>query len=722
MNIVRRNMSNQKLISLTIRTFILFSIVFLTTCAMDTGNAEEVDRWLVPRHVRDAVLNEFSGELALRHVEILAVDRDRQEEEYSEQFMETEYVSRMAELYGLSEVKVDYFPSDEIWDAVEAELWMIEPVKKKIAGLDIVPEALASGSRDADVTTEVVYVGAGRNQDFRGKNVKGKIVMGSGSVGGIFRSAVSKRKAAGVLGTGSSGVNRDYPGALPTQIGWQSVRPQKNEKGFGFVLSKRQHDEIRSYLDANKKVVMKARVRIQMLPYKMNVVSAAIPGTDPEAGELLMIAHLFERIATPGANDNCSGVATILEVGRTLIKLISQGILEAPRRTIRFLWVPEISGTREFMYKYPEMQDKLMAVLNFDMTGADLKTTDAYLRMKKTPDSCPSFLNDLIANLLLFVDQTYIRTQWGTNSQFNYRICPYISGSDHTIFLAAGIPAMQFNYYSDNFYHSSEDRSKHVDPTEMKRVGFMAASGLYYLATAGAQEAKDLAWESVANGEKWMAEVSRQSIILLQNSAKKIHPGYQAARNKIEGSFQRSQGNLMSVAEISDADEVEALLAQLTASLKSSHENHAARLANLYLTRCTALGVEPQEYTPTEQEKLSHLQVPRKLYPVYTEDYKTRNENVNTHIPKKSPRMPRLARSEISILIDGERSILEIYRIVRAEYGFVNTSSDEFKYAYVITPDSPDVQLQSVVDYVTAMEKAGLVEIDEKFNFNEKAN
>jgi hypothetical protein len=516
------------------------------------------------------------------------------------------------------------------------------------------------------------------------------------------------------LGTGSSGINRGYPGALPTQIGWQSVRPQKDDKGFGFVLSKQQHDEIRSYLDRNRKVVMKARVRTRMLPYKMNVVSAAIPGTNPEAGELLMVAHLFERIATPGANDNCSGVATILEVGRTLAQLIYRGILDPPRRTIRFLWVPEISGTREFMYKYPELQDKLMAVLNFDMTGADLKTTDAYLRMKSTPDSCPSYLNDLIANLLLCVDQTFIRTQWGTNSQFNYRLCPFISGSDHTVFLAAGIPAMQFNYYSDNFYHSSEDRSKHVDPTEMKRVGFMSAAGFFYLATAGVQEAKDLAWESAANGEKWMAEVSRQSIILLENHVEKVHPGYEAAINKIEGAFLRARGNLMSLTDISDSEEVTALLSQLTTSLESSRDNHAARLANAYHTRCAALNVEPREKSLTEQEELYRRKVPRKLYPVYTEDYKTRNANVQKHIPKKSPRMPYLARFEIPILIDGHRSVLDIHRIVRAEFGFVNTSSDEFKYAYVITPSSPDVKLQSVVDYITAMEKAGLVAIEEK--------
>jgi aminopeptidase YwaD len=707
-------MRNKQFAFFILLIVLLVSTVFLTTCAMETGEAEEVDRWLVPRHIREAVLNEFSGELALRHVEILAVDRNRQEEEYAGQFMETKYVSRMAKQYGLSDVKVDFFPSGEIWDPEEAELWLIEPVKKKIAGLEIVPEALASGSRSADVTAEVVYVGTGLNRDYRGKNVRGKIVMGSGSVGGLYRSAVSKRKAAGVLGTGSSGIDRGYPGALPTQIGWQSVRPQKDEKGFGFVLSKRQHDEIRSYLDQNKKVVMRAFVRTRMLPYKMNVVSAAIPGTDPDAGELLMVAHLFERIATPGANDNCSGVATILETGRTLAKLIYEGILEPPRRTIRFLWVPEISGTREFLYKYPELQDKLMAVLNFDMTGADLKTTDAYLRVKSTPNSCPSYMNDLIANLLLCVDQTFFRTQWGTNSQFNYRLCPFISGSDHTVFLAAGTPAMQFNYYSDNFYHSSEDRSKHVDPTEMKRVGFMAGAGFYYIATAGADEAKDLAWESAANGDKWMAEVSRQSIILLENDAEKIHLGYDAALNKMEGAFLRARGNLMSVSDISDDDEVAAMLNKLAASLEPSRDNHVSRLTDVYCNRCAALGVGPREVTISEQEEIYDAKVPRKLYPVYSEDYKTRSEKVRENIPKKTPPMPYLARFEIPIFIDGHRSIRDIYRLVRAEFGFVNSSSDEYKYAYVITPDAPDVKLQSVVDYITAMEKAGLVTIEQK--------
>ena len=294
-------------------------------------------------------------------------------------------------------------------------------------------------------------------------------------------------------------------------------------------------------LDRGQKVVMKAHVRAKTYPGKMNVVSASIPGSDPKAGELVLVAHAFETIATPGANDNCTGVATILEIGRTLARLIRDGDLAPPRRTIRFIWAPEISGTSAYMFKHPELQDTLLAALNFDMTGANTKTTDTYLRMKLTPDSRPSYLNDLVASLLQFVDQTEIRAQQGQNAQFNYRLSPVAaisSGSDHSVFNDGGIPAMQFNYWPDNFYHSSEDRIVHVDPTELKRVGFTAAAAMYYLATAGAGQARDLAWEAATNGEKWIAEVTRQAVRLMGQDGTKLDEQRKAVQTQGRGRVQ----------------------------------------------------------------------------------------------------------------------------------------------------------------------------------------
>ncbi|MBM3311218.1 MAG: M28 family peptidase, partial [Candidatus Aminicenantes bacterium] len=337
----------------------------------------------------------------------------------------------------------------------------------------------------------------------------------------------------------------------------------------------------------------------------MNVVHAVLPGTDPAAGEVLYVAHSFETIATPGANDNCTGVATILEIGRTLARLVRDGVLPPPRRTVHFLWGNEISGTSAYMYKHPELQDKLIAALNFDMTGANPKTTDSYLRMKMLPDSRASFLGDLVANLLQFVDQAEIRTTQGANAPFNYRLCPLAaitSGSDHSVFLAAGIPTMQFNYWPDNFYHSSADRIDQVDPTELKRVGVAAASAFAYLAGAGASEARALAWEAAANGEKWIAEVARQSVRLLGDDPAQSHGRHRAARTKVAGAYDRAKRAVESVLALARTPDVERDVKALTLSLAANRDTAAKRLESVYLDRCAVWKLKPVPVLLTDQE------------------------------------------------------------------------------------------------------------------------
>jgi hypothetical protein len=688
----------------------LTGLLIAVTDAVTTAGR---DRCLVPPSIRDPLLNEISGEEAFRHVEFLAANRDRQAAEYLDSFFETTYISGRLTEYGVPDVKVDYFPSGEFWDAEEGDLWMVTPTPKKMASLTMVPAALASGSASGDVEAEVIYLGAGREADFAGKDVAGKIVLANTEVPRLFNLAVNQRGAAGVLGTGSAGISANAPGYTLDQIGWQGVGPKPGGPGFGWVLSLRQFDELRSLIERGAKVTLRSHVKAKSYPYKMNVTSATFQGSDPSAGELLYVAHAFERITTPGANDNCTGVATTMEIARTLARLLRNGSLPPLRRTIRFIWVPEISGSRAFMYRNQELQDRLLAVLNFDMTGPDLEKTDTYLRMKMTPDSRPSYLNDLIANLLLFVDQTEIRTQTGNNAPFNYRLVPYISASDHAVFLDAGIPAMQFNHWSDNFYHSSEDRAFNSDPTELKRVAFMGAAAFVHLANAGPGEAKDLAWEAAANGEKWMAEVARQSVRLLGDDPARVHERHAAAQTKVTGAFNRARGGVESVLALSSDPAVKAAVSRLVTGLEAVRDAQAKKLDAAYQERCQALGVKPAAVAPTPAEIEAAGLVPRKLFKFYTEDYRTRAEQLPKLIPA-APRVAGLAASEVPAFIDGTRSLLDIYHAVRAEYGNVTTSSNDFKFAYVVTPDTPDIELEAVSGYIRAMEKAGLVEVLKK--------
>ena len=63
----------------------------------------------------------------------------------------------------------------------------------------------------------------------------------------------------------------------------------------------------------------------------------------------MVSAHLYEGYIKQGANDDNSGCALTLEMGRAYIRLVAEGKLPKPKRTIHFLWVPEISGTKAWL-------------------------------------------------------------------------------------------------------------------------------------------------------------------------------------------------------------------------------------------------------------------------------------------------------------------------------------------------------------------------------------
>jgi hypothetical protein len=277
---------------------------------------------------------------------------------------------------------------------------------------------------------------------------------------------------------------------------------------------------------------------------------------------------------------------------------------------------------------------------------------------------------------------------------------------------------MQFNHWADNFYHSSEDRAEHADPTQLKRVAFMGAAAFAYLASAGPNEARALAWEAAANGEKWIAEVTRQSVRLMDvgrapAEASRIHERYDAAQTQVTGAFNRARGGVQSVLMIAREPALTEVVQQLVSGLEASRDLQLRKLEGAYRERCRSLGLQPSPAVRSTADAELATLIPRWLFTSYSDDFRIRAEQ----LPKllaTAPRLSGLAGSEVLNFIDGRRTILEIYQGVRAEYGNVTTSSNEFKFAYVVTPDTPDVPQEAVLAYIRAMEKAGLVEITKK--------
>ncbi|MCH7620258.1 MAG: hypothetical protein IH880_10915, partial [Candidatus Marinimicrobia bacterium] len=135
---------------------------------------------LIPDTLVDRFIGEISGEIAMSHVyEMAAYNRDRKPEEYNSTYREASYVYNKAKEYGFDSVKLEYFDADSIWDGEIGELWEISPNLNEIADYDDQKAVLAKGSRSANLTAELVYVGSGtKESDYEGIEVKDKIVLG----------------------------------------------------------------------------------------------------------------------------------------------------------------------------------------------------------------------------------------------------------------------------------------------------------------------------------------------------------------------------------------------------------------------------------------------------------------------------------------------------------------------------------------------------------------
>ena len=151
-------------------------------------------RTLLPAKITDEFIGEASGERAMNHIiEMAAYIHDRPASEYSGYFFETQYILDRMKEYGLEGAVVNKYPGGKTWDGVKATLWEVSPGKSKIADYSDLPAVLASGSTNADVTAELVWVGEGRQDDIEKAGVEGKIAVTSGSISMVHSTGCCQR-------------------------------------------------------------------------------------------------------------------------------------------------------------------------------------------------------------------------------------------------------------------------------------------------------------------------------------------------------------------------------------------------------------------------------------------------------------------------------------------------------------------------------------------------
>ena len=483
------------------------------------------------------------------------------------------YMLERAKEYGLQDVHAEQFPVDGKihyglmrshvgWNVESGRLWQVEPQHTLLGDWATDPIRLADYSHSADVEAPLVDVGAGMAEsDYAGKDVRGKIVLADGVLSTVQRLAVEKMGAAGIV-SDMPNQTTAWSGLDAGIVRWGHLDSSLPE-GFAFMVSRGTANDLRAQMAAGHSVLLSAHVKADVVPGHWTVVTGTIPGTDPAAGEIVYSCHLDHQ--RPGANDNGSGCVTILESARVLARLIGDGTLKRPSRTLRFIWGPEVEGTMAYLSRHPDIRRSMRADVHMDMVGGDLFKNKSVLHVTQTPWSLPTFITDIGASFAETIrdaataytedgshqDAAVVEDRNGapgTRNAFFVDETPYAEGSDHDDYDSStiAVPSLYLRDWPDIYIHTDHDTLLQIDPTKLRRVALLgAASGYSYATLRAAQSAQILPFLS-ARAQQRLAQQFNRASLLAQDPDTAPSEALFEAHNLMNQALRREQGALQS--------------------------------------------------------------------------------------------------------------------------------------------------------------------------------
>lgn len=412
-------------------------------------------------------------------------------------------------------------PMFQEWWCDEATLHLIEPggTTRKLADYREVPLSLMPRSAATEGEYEVVVVeGGDRAEDYDGLDVRGRLVLTRSAPMSIYHLAIERFGAAGLIFDGMRSVPLVCPpGDLQDELQYVSWWWWGGEtRAFGFVLSPRAGAELRRAIGRRTRrgegpVRVRAAVRSHFADGAIEAVSARVPGETDE--EVLVVAHLCHP--APFANDNASGAAAAMETARALHTLIASGGLPRPKRGIRFLWVPEMTGTYAYLAAHEGDLPRTVAGLNLDMVGEDQDQCGSSWLLIRSSDAMPSFATPLLEAIREgFFGQAHTFSGQGDFPLFRHAVVPFSNGSDHYILgdPSVGIATPMLIQWPDRFYHTTADTLDKVSPAALRQSGTLAGAYAYFVANAGAREVAWLAREMNARFEGRLARKLQSAV------------------------------------------------------------------------------------------------------------------------------------------------------------------------------------------------------------------
>lgn len=196
-------------------------------------------------------------------------------------------------------------------------------------------------------------------------------------------------------------------------------------------------------------------------------VIATLPGREPlrpgsgQAGPYYIVcAHGDSDSGGPGADDNASGVATVMEIARAYAQGIRSGAITRPKYSIKFIaWGAEYRSARTYIERAGEDLQNLKGVFNFDETGTGAERDAIYFESNDVPWN-ETILRTLEAVAADYAGKPGFWTEYTTN--------PSQGGTDSYAFLPKKYRGQEYTKLeipSTTIYTAAWDKLAELDQT-----------------------------------------------------------------------------------------------------------------------------------------------------------------------------------------------------------------------------------------------------------------
>ncbi|MGH4123840.1 MAG: M20/M25/M40 family metallo-hydrolase [Clostridium sp.] len=286
------------------------------------------------------------------------------------------------------------------------------------------------------IAVDIVFGGMGTDSELENAKVKDKLVLMKRG-GEFFRAKTERAFAKGAVGA------IFYDPYEEQLISATLVEPSSIP---AVSILKSEGENIVAMLASGKSVKITLKVDSECKDGTSKNIIATMKSKKQSNGKNIVVGAHYDGVDTPAANDNASGIATVMEAAR----VISKQKLDCDIKFIAF-GAEEIGlvGSNYYVASLTSKdKSNIIAMLNIDMVGVgDTLTVHT---MKADTKSLPA---DLAVTCMNKFKYKNARTEQ--------------ESSDHVAFESSGIPVAYFEYGPDESYHTDKDTIDRIQKEDL---------------------------------------------------------------------------------------------------------------------------------------------------------------------------------------------------------------------------------------------------------------